>query len=58
MARNVARGNGLRKVCLFFAEGFNQLSEDKFKVLGQSMTYQEVFKDYDLEEPVRSFYSL
>lgn len=40
------------------AEGLNQLSEDKFKVLGQCMTYQEVFKDYNLDESVRSFYSL
>lgn len=40
------------------AKGLNQLSEDKFKVLGQCMTYQEVFKDYNLDESVRSFYSL
>lgn len=40
------------------AEGLNQLSEDKFKVLDQCLTYQDVFKDYDLEESVRSFYSL
>ena len=40
------------------AEGLNQLSENKFKVLGQCLTYQNVFKDYDLEETVRSFYSL
>ena len=40
------------------AEGLNQLSEDNFKVLGQCLTYQDVFKDYDLEESVRSFYSL
>lgn len=40
------------------AKGLNQISEDKFKVLGQCLTYQDVFKDYDLEESVRSFYSL
>lgn len=40
------------------AKGLNLLSEDKFKVLGQCLTYQDVFKDYDLEESVRSFYSL
>ena len=40
------------------AEGLNQLSEDKFKVLDQCLTYQDVFKDYDLEESVRTFYSL
>ena len=40
------------------AEGLNQLSEDNFKVLGQCLTYQDVFKDYDLEESVRTFYSL
>ena len=40
------------------AEGLNELSEDKFKVLGQCLTYQDVFNDYDLEESVRSFYSL
>lgn len=40
------------------AKGLNQISEDKFKVLGQCMTYQEVFKDYNLDESVRSFYSL
>lgn len=40
------------------AEGLNQLSEDKFKVQSQCLTYQDVFKDYDLEESVRSFYSL
>lgn len=40
------------------AEGLNQLSGDKFNVVGQCLTYQEVFKDYDLEESVRSFYSL
>ena len=40
------------------AKGLNLLSEDKFKVLCQCLTYQDVFKDYDLEESVRSFYSL
>ena len=40
------------------AEGLNQLSEDKFNVQSQCLTYQDVFKDYDLEESVRSFYSL
>ena len=40
------------------AEGLNQLSECKFKVLGQCLTYQDVFKEYDLEESVRLFYSL
>ena len=40
------------------AEGLKQLTENKFKVLGHCLTYQEVFKDYDLEESVRLFYSL
>ena len=40
------------------AEGLNQLSEDKFKVIDQCLTYQDVFKDNELEESVRSFYSL
>ena len=40
------------------SEGLNQLSEDRFKVLGQCLTYQDVFKDYDLDDSVRSFYSL
>ncbi len=40
------------------AEGLNQLSEDKFKVLDQCLTYQDVFKEYDIEESVRLFYSL
>jgi hypothetical protein len=40
------------------AEGLNQLSEDKFKVFDQCLTYQDVFKDNELEESVRSFYSL
>ena len=40
------------------AEGLNQLSEDKFKVLDKCLTYQNVFKDYDLDDSVRSFYSL
>ena len=40
------------------AAGLNQLSEDKFKVLGQCLVYQDVFMDYELEESVRSFYSL
>ena len=40
------------------AEGLNQLSEDKFNVQSQCLTYQDVFKDYDLEESVRTFYSL
>ncbi len=47
--------NGLYKT---LAEGLNQLSENIFKVIGQCLTYQDVFKDYDLEESVRSFYSL
>ena len=40
------------------AEGLNQLSEDKFKVIDKYLTYQDVFKDNELEESVRSFYSL
>ena len=40
------------------AEGLNQLSEDKFKVQSQCLTYQDVFKEYDIEESVRLFYSL
>jgi hypothetical protein len=40
------------------AEGLNKLSEDRFKVLNQCLTYQEVFKTFDLDERVKSFYSL
>lgn len=47
--------NGLYKI---LAEGLNDLSEGKFKILGQCLTYQEVFKSFDLDEAVRGFYSL
>lgn len=40
------------------AEGLNLLSENNFTVLGQCLTYQDVFKDYNLDDAVRSFYSL
>lgn len=40
------------------AEGLNDLAESKFKVLDQCLTYQEVFKDYELDDAVRSFYSI
>lgn len=40
------------------AEGLNPLTESRFKVLNQCLTYQEVFKAFDLDERVKSFYSL
>lgn len=40
------------------AEGLNSISESKFKVIGQCLTYQDVFKSYDLDSAVRAFYSL
>lgn len=43
---------------MILSEGLNQLSEGKFKVLDHCLTYQDVFKYYDLEESVQSFYSL
>lgn len=39
-------------------EGLNSISESKFKVIGQCLTYQDVFKSYDLDSAVRAFYSL
>ena len=39
-------------------EGLNRLSESKFKVLNHCLTYQEVFKNYEMEDAIRTFYSL
>ena len=50
--------NDYERLYMTLAEGLNYLSEDKFKILGQCLTYQDVFKDYDLERSVRAFYSL
>ena len=40
------------------AEGLNDLSDGKFKVRPQCLTYQDVFKSFDLDKAVRAFYSL
>ena len=40
------------------AEGLNAISESKFRVINRCLTYQEVFKSFDLDEAVRTFYSL
>lgn len=40
------------------AEGLNSISDSKFKIVGQCLTYQDVFKAFDLEETVKTFYSL
>ena len=40
------------------AEGLNSLSEDKVKILSRCLTYQDLFKSYDLDDSVRTFYSL
>ena len=50
--------NDYDRLYMTLAEGLNQLSEDKFKVIDQCLTYQDVFKDYALEKSVWSFYSL
>ena len=58
MAFNTDGVKGNRTLYRILAEGLGQLSEDGFQVLGQRHTYHSVFKDYALEESVRSFYSL
>ena len=40
------------------AEGLNSISDSKFKIVGHCLTYQDVFKTFDLEETVKTFYSL
>ena len=40
------------------AEGLNVLSDGKYKILGRCLTYQDVFKSFDLDNSVRGFYSL
>ena len=40
------------------AEGLNSLSESKFKVVGHCLTYQDVFRNFNLDESVHYFYSL
>ena len=40
------------------AEGLNGLTDSKFKVLDHCLTYQEVFRNYEMEDAVRAFYSL
>lgn len=40
------------------AEGLNELSEGRFKTLGYCLTYQDVFKAFDLDDSVRAFYFL
>ena len=46
---------GLYKI---LAEGLNELSDDRFKIVNKCMTYQEVFKAFELNERVRTLYSL
>ena len=46
---------GLYKI---LAEGLNELSDERFKIVNQCMTYQEVFKAFNLDKRVRTFYSL
>lgn len=40
------------------AEGLNDLAESKFKVVNHCLTYQDVFRDFNLDKAVRTFYSL
>ena len=40
------------------AEGLNGLADSRIKVLDHCLTYRDVFKDYELEDAVRAFYSL
>lgn len=46
------------KMYKILAEGLNELSDERFKIVNQCMTYQEVFKAFNLDKRVRSFYSL
>lgn len=40
------------------AEGLNAISEDKFKVIGNSLTYQDVFKSFNLDKSVKMYYNI
>ena len=40
------------------AEGLNDLAESQFKVVNKCLTYQDVFRDFNLDKAVRTFYSL
>ena len=40
------------------AEGLNDISNSKFKVLKNCLTYQDVFKDFKLDQTVKMFYSI
>ena len=40
------------------AEGLNSLTDSKFRVVSKCLTYQDVFKNYELDPSVRTFYSL
>lgn len=40
------------------AEGLNNLSDSKLKVITKCFTYQDVFRNYPLDKTVRAFYSL
>lgn len=40
------------------AEGLNALTESKFKVIENCFTYQDLFRDYNLDKNVKTFYSL
>ena len=40
------------------AEGLNDISNSKFKVLKNCLTYQDVFKDFKLDQTVKIFYSI
>lgn len=50
--------NDYNQIYGILTEGLNDLFGSKIKVLKQCLTYQEVFKSYDLDDSVRTFYSL
>ena len=55
---NQKKFNDYTRLYRILAEGLNAISDSKFKIVGQCFTYQEVFKSFDLDEAVRTFYSL
>jgi hypothetical protein len=50
--------NDYAELYKILSEGLNTISESRFKVVSQILTYQEVFRDYELDNAVRTFYSL
>ncbi len=50
--------NDYNKIYSILANGLNALSKSKVRVLNQCLTYHDVFKTYELDDSVRSFYSL